>query len=461
MKTLRDLRCLVLGLGESGLAMVRHLVRQGALVRVADTRPQAPGADEVRAMAGVDLRLGTFDESLLDGIELLAISPGLTLRQPLIEAARARGIEVLGEIELFAWALAASKHPAKLIAITGTNGKTTTTTLVGELCRAAGLQTSVAGNISPAALDEWMRREDSGVPADVWVLELSSFQLETTRTLAPDAATVLNISDDHLDRYDGLDDYAATKAGVFDGTGVQVLNREDGRVAAMARSGRQAIRFGLGVPGADEDYGLIDNAGEVWLARGKKPLLPRAQLQLAGQHNVANALAALALVHAIELPETPVLAALAGFRGLSHRVEAIARRRDGVIFYDDSKGTNVGATLAALEGLGQKVVLIAGGDGKDQDFRPLRESFALHARAVVLIGRDAGIIARAVVGSGSELAFAPDLPSAVALANRLALSSDAVMLSPACASMDMFRNYAHRAQVFCAAVWALPEVSKL
>lgn len=460
MRKLSDLSCLVLGLGETGLAMARHLTRQGARLRVADSRPAAPGADEVRALPGVELRLGAFEASLLDGIELVAISPGLSLRQPLIEEARARGIEVVGEIELFAWALAASRKPVKLIAITGTNGKTTTTTLVGELCRAAGLETSVAGNISPAALAEWIRREDSGVPAQAWVLELSSFQLETTSSLAPDAATVLNISDDHLDRYDGLDDYAATKARVFDKAAVQVLNREDGRVAAMGRDLRPWLSFGLDEPASLEDFGLIEVEGEAWLARGKKPLIARSRLQLAGQHNVANALAALALAHAIGLPEEAVLDALARFRGLSHRVEAVACRADGVVFYDDSKGTNVGATVAALEGLGRKVVLIAGGDGKGQDFSPLRESFARHARAVVLIGRDGPLIADAVAGCGVEIVSAPDMDAAVAAANRLATSADAVMLSPACASFDMFRSYAHRAQVFCAAVLALPGVVK-
>jgi UDP-N-acetylmuramoylalanine--D-glutamate ligase len=461
MKTLSDLSCLVLGLGETGLAMVRHLTRQGARVRVADSRPQAPGADEVRAIAGVELILGAFDERLLDGVSLVAISPGLTLRQPLIEEARARGIEIVGEIELFARALAASGQSARLVAITGTNGKTTTTTLVGELCRAAGLETSVAGNISPAALAEWIRREDAGVPAQAWVLELSSFQLETTYSLAPDAATVLNISDDHLDRYDDLADYARTKAEVFANAAVQVLNREDSRVAAMARAGLRTISFGLDAPASADDYGLLEVDGESWLARGDKPLIARARLQLAGQHNVANALAALALVHALDLPEEAVLEALAAFRGLSHRVEAVARRADGVVFYDDSKGTNVGATVAALEGLGRKVVLIAGGDGKGQDFGPLRESFSRHARAVVLIGRDARLIAEAVAGCGVELVTALDMAAAVVLANRLATSADAVMLSPACASFDMFRSYAHRAQVYCAAVHALPGVVKL
>ena len=456
--TFRDKPVLVLGLGESGLAMARHLVRQGARVRVADSRAVPPGREALAEMPQVELRCGAFDASLLDGIELLAISPGLDPRQDLVTTARARDIRVTGEIELFAQALAASGWRAPVIAITGTNGKTTTTALTGALCRTAGLDVAVAGNISPAALDEWMRREDAGTPAQAWVLELSSFQLETCDSFTPDAAVVLNISDDHLDRYDGLDAYAAAKAVVFDRCRVQVINRDDARVVAMRRAGA-ALSFGLGRPANTSEFGLIDHVGAQWLAFGDAPLMPRAALPLAGAHNVANVLAALALGHAIGLPMPAMLEALREFRGLPHRVEPIAKRADGVVFYDDSKGTNVGATLAALEGLGQRVALIAGGDGKGQDFSPLRDAFAQHARVVVLIGRDAGRIEAAAEGCGVPMIHAADLPAAVALANAHAQAGDAVMLSPACASLDMFRNYAHRAEVFCEAVWQLPGVT--
>lgn len=458
---LDGVRTLVLGLGESGLAMVRHFARQGARVRVADSRATPPGLDAIAAIGGIDVRCGAFDETLLDDIALIAISPGLDPRQPLLAAARARGIPVTGEIELFAQALRHSGQPAKVVAITGTNGKTTTTTLVGALVRAAGRDAAVAGNISPAALDEWMRREDAGTPADVWVLELSSFQLETCASFSADAATVLNVTDDHLDRYDGLDAYADAKARVLANAGAAVLNRDDERVLAMRGQAPATLTFGLGMPPAESDFGLADVDGERWLARGKTPLLARSALPLAGDHNVANALAALALGAAIGLPMDAMLAALRAFKGLPHRVEPVARRGDGVVFYDDSKGTNVGATVAALEGLGRKVALIAGGDGKGQDFTPLRDAFARHARVVVLIGRDAGRIADAVAGCGAELIHATDLPQAVALANRYAQADDAVLLSPACASLDMFRNYAHRAEVFCDAVWQLPGVTRL
>ncbi len=451
---------LVLGLGESGLAIARYLVREGACVRVADSRLQPPGMAAVQALTGVELICGPFDDALLDAVDLLAISPGLSLREPVVRGAIARGIKVTGEIELFAAVLNRSVPRPKVVAITGTNGKTTTTTLMGELCRAAGLETAVAGNISPAALDEWLRRSDANLPAQAWVLELSSFQLETTESLAADAATVLNITDDHLDRYDDLDGYADAKARIFDGAATQVLNRADGRVMAMRRGGMHVLSFGIDHPVTSEDFGVVDADGQRWLAQGAVRLMPRGELPLAGEHNVANALAALALGSAIGLPMAAMLNGLRHFRGLPHRVERIAMRDDGVIFYDDSKGTNVGATLAALEGLGQRVVLIAGGDGKGQDFSPLSQAFAQHARAAILIGRDAQRLADAVADSGTELVFSADLPAAVVEANARAQAGDAVLLSPACASLDMFRNYAHRAQVFCDAVWQLPGVKR-
>ncbi len=450
----------MLGLGESGLAIVRHLVREGARVRVADSREQPPGAAALNALAGVELVRGAFAESLLDGVELVAISPGLSPLAPLVLSARAHGIKITGEIELFAQAVGANGLRPKIIAISGTNGKTTTTSLMGDLCRAAGRETAVAGNISPAALDEFLRRTDVGQPAEVWVLELSSFQLETTESLAADAACVLNVSDDHLDRYDGLAAYADAKARIFDGARAQVLNRSDARVMAMRRAGLRVASFGLDAPVHTDDFGLIDTAGCRWLCRGEQGLMPREQLPLAGDHNVANALAALALGDAIGLPMAAMLDGLRAFRGLPHRVEKIAVRADGVAFYDDSKGTNVGATLAALEGMGRRVVLIAGGDGKGQDFAPLAAAFAAHARAAILIGRDAGQIAQAVAGCGVELVFADDLATAVQEANARAQAGDVVLLSPACASFDMFRNYAHRAEVFCEAVWALAGVTR-
>ena len=292
------------------------------------------------------------------------------------------------------------------------------------------------------------------------MLELSSFQIETMRGLAPEAATVLNISDDHLDRYSDVGAYAATKSRIFDGAGVMVLNREDPRVMAMRRSGRECVTFGRDRP-ADGDYGLDGDGDELSLILPAQPPLAADRLRLAGTHNLANALAALALCRAIDLPWAPLIDALCRFEGLPHRVQAIARRDDGVVFYDDSKGTNVGATLAALAGLRRPVVLIAGGDGKGQDFAPLAPALAEHGRAVVLIGRDAPLIERALGDCAVPIERCERLEDAVARANHLARTGDAVLLSPACASFDMFRNYAHRAEVFVAAARALDGVAVL
>ncbi|WP_374265839.1 UDP-N-acetylmuramoyl-L-alanine--D-glutamate ligase [Zoogloea sp.] len=453
---------LVLGLGESGLAMARWLARQGVPLRVADSREAPPGVDSLRAAApAAQIVTGAFSEALLDGVGRIAISPGLDPRQPLVQAARARGIAVIGEMSLFVEALErlGKRGETHLIAITGTNGKTTTTTLAGEMVKAAGIDGVVAGNISPAALDVLMDRLDAGAPLPQWwVLELSSFQLETEPPLDAVSATVLNVTDDHLDRYAGLDDYAAAKAAVFHGAGVQVLNREDARVKAMALPGRRVFSFGIDAPAGADDFGILHDADGEWLARGADRLLRRDAMKLAGNHNVANALAALALCEAAGLPREALIAALKAFRGLPHRVEPVAERADGVIYYDDSKGTNVGATVAALEGLRRKVVLIAGGDGKGQDFSPLKDAFARYARAVVLIGRDADAIEAAVAGCGVPLVHAADMDAAVLDANARASAGDVVLLSPACASLDMFRNYAHRAQVFIDAVRRLPDV---
>ena len=449
---------LVLGLGESGLAVVRWLAREGATLRVADSRQHPPGLDALNAAApDAALHLGEFSSALLDGIDALAISPGLDPRTGLIAEARARGIPVTGEIQLFVDALGALgvRAQTRLIAITGTNGKTTTTALTAALYCAAGMDAVAAGNISPATLHVLLERLDAGRPLpQCWVLELSSFQLETVTALGADAAAVLNISDDHLDRYDSVDAYIAAKTAIFKGATHRLVNRDDPRVRALAPT---APSFGLDAPTRAADFGVCDGQ----LVRGDTPLLACAEVPLAGNHNLSNALAALALCAAAGCPLDAATAALRTFRGLPHRVEAIARRDDGVTYYDDSKGTNVGATVAALEGLGRKVVLIAGGDGKGQDFSPLCATVGAHARAVVLIGRDAPLIARAIDGCGAPLEFADDLPRAVLRADAIAQGGDAVLLSPACASFDMFRSYVHRAEVFIDAVRALPRVVSL
>ena len=451
---------LVLGIGESGLAMARWCVRQGARLRVADTRDHPPGLERLRHMLpAVEVVAGVFEDSLLDGVGLVAVSPGLDLRDALPRRARERGIPVVGEMTLFAAALASDpSYRGRVVAITGTNGKTTTTALCEALFRATGLDAVAAGNISPAALDVLCDRLEAGrALPECWVLELSSFQIESMQGLHPDVAAVLNVSDDHLDRHGDLDRYAAIKAGVFAGHGVQVLNRDDVRVRAMALPGRSALTFGTSTP-ADGEFGLIQRDGVTWLARGDVPLLDCCRLRIVGRHNQLNALAALALGEALGLPLAPMLEALPRFDGLAHRMAVVGVRADGVTYYDDSKGTNIGATIAALEGVGRSVVLIAGGDGKGQDFSALREPLARHARAVVLIGRDAQAIGSAVATPALEVVFAAGMTEAVARANALARPGDAVMLSPACSSLDMFRNYAERGDVFTDAVRALPEV---
>ncbi|MBU0752538.1 MAG: UDP-N-acetylmuramoyl-L-alanine--D-glutamate ligase [Gammaproteobacteria bacterium] len=459
---LKDRHVLVLGLGESGLAMAQWCARNGAAVRVADSRAAPPYLGELnRRVASAEFFSADFAapaaKSLLDGIDLVAISPGLSPGLLLSIHARAQGIPVVGEIELFAHGLRALgvRERSRVIAITGTNGKTTTTALAGHLCRAAGKLTGVAGNISPAALAALMACEDTGKLPDIWVLELSSFQLETLQSLDAEAATVLNISDDHLDRYIDLDDYAAAKARIFSGNGVQVLNRQDERVRRMAIPGRRLISFGLDAPGNASDFGLRENRGEPWIVQGDKFLLPVSQLPFSGLHNAANAMAALALCAAVDaddgLQPVALLPGLRNFQGLPHRVERIAEIA-GVTYYDDSKGTNVGATVAALEGLGGKVVVILGGDGKGQDFSPLKAAVAGHGRAAVLIGRDGAKIGEAIAGCGVPVLGASDMDAAVRAAAGAARPGDAVLLSPACASFDMFRNYEHRAEVFVAAV---------
>jgi UDP-N-acetylmuramoylalanine--D-glutamate ligase len=476
---------LVLGLGATGLSMARFLDRRGARVRVADTRDEPPELAALGAkLPQAELVLGAFREESFAGVDLIAISPGVPLATPQVRAAAARGIPVLGDVELFAQALReghsgaqalreghggaqalrARIPPPQVLAITGTNGKTTVTALTGAMCKRCGLATEVAGNIGPAVLDALMHCEDVRHKPEVWVLELSSFQLETTRTLDPAAATVLNISEDHLDRYDGIDAYARAKARIFRGEGIQVLNRDDAHSMRMALAGRTQVSFGLNAPGRAEDFGLLRVDDELWLAQGTTPLLALSELPLAGLHNAANALAALALTRALDLPYAPLLTALRDFRGLPHRLEKVAEV-DGVAYYDDSKGTNVGATVAALNGYaelaarGARVILIAGGEGKGQNFAPLAQPVSRYARAVVLIGRDAELIASALGASGIALVRADSMEQAVAQARARAQPGDVVLLSPACASFDMFRNYPHRGEVFAACVRNIPSAA--
>ncbi|MEX3814359.1 UDP-N-acetylmuramoyl-L-alanine--D-glutamate ligase [Paraburkholderia sp. BR13439] len=474
---------LVLGLGESGLAMARWCARHGCRLRVADTREVPPNLSALEAH-GVDADFvgGPFSPVLLEGVELVAISPGLSPLSadllPLITAARERGIPVWGELELFSQALRAlgeSGYAPKVIAITGTNGKTTTTSLTGLLCERAGKKVAVAGNISPSLLDKLSEAIDQTALPDVWVLELSSFQLETSHTFTPDAAVVLNITQDHLDWHGGLDAYAAAKGRIFGPRTVRVLNRDDARVMSLAPTSGEAevITFGVTEPKNDGDYGLLRDNGMVWLVEAQdrdatdestpkrrrkneaaatpdialKRLMPADALRIRGLHNAANALAAYALARAIGLPGAPLLHGLREYRGEPHRVELIASI-DGIDYVDDSKGTNVGATVAALDGLAQRVVLIAGGDGKGQEFEPLAAPVMRWCRAVMLIGRDAPQIRAALEHCGVAMTDHATLEEATRAATAIAQPGDAVLLSPACASFDMFKGYAHRAAVF-------------
>jgi len=449
--SLQGKKALVVGLGDSGAACVRWLVEHDARVRGTDTRAAPPHAVHLaEAFPEATLTLGGFVTADFDWSDLIVVSPGVAVATAEIQAAKGAGKDVLGDVELFARAIAGSR--SKVIAITGSNGKSTVTVLAGHLCAAAGLDAVVAGNIGLTVLDALTERELADRLPDVWVLELSSFQLETTTSLRPDATTVLNISEDHMDRYRDLADYAETKARILS-AGVQVLNRDDPAVMAMARADLTRRTFGLNAG----DYGLLERQGRTWLAEGEQALLPVDELPIAGLHNAANCLAALALCRAIGLPYEKLLPALRTFKGLPHRVEKVATVA-GRTFYDDSKGTNVGATAAALRGFSVPVVLIAGGDGKGQDFTPLRAAVG-HTRAVVQIGRDGPLVEAALAGA-CPVVRAETMAEAVRHAYALAQPGDAVLLSPACASWDMFRNYIHRSEAFIAAVEALdPEAA--
>lgn len=582
MKHLNGLNVLVLGLGDSGLAMARWSARCGARVRVADTREAPPQLEALRQhVSDAEFVSGPFAPALLEGMQLVLKSPGLSPRDAavatLLDAAAERGLLVQGELTLFARALADLKeerrYAPKVLAITGTNGKTTTTMMTGQLVERAGRRVAVAGNVGPTMLQtlaDALNLEPLSVPEEesaaespppspqpspaagegegegegeghdapspspfegegrdevaalaseaaaaasnddaplqlappppatpvfehlpeVWVLELSSFQLDGAQGFEPSAAVVLNVTQDHLDWHGDMPAYAAAKARIYGKDAVMVVNRDDPLVEKMVPAPipvkgrgarpivRKAVRFGLDAPQRPGDFGIVTTNGMAWLARAMEAdetikrrkdddeeelhiqrLMPADALRIRGRHNAANALAALALATAIGCPLAPMLHGLREYRGEPHRVEYLGTV-NGVEAYDDSKGTNVGATVAALNGLGAdklpaKLLVILGGDGKGQDFSPLAEPVARHARAVALIGRDAGLIAQALAASNVPLERHDTLEAATAWCFQQAASGDAVLLSPACASLDMFRNYAHRAEVFANTVQAL------
>jgi UDP-N-acetylmuramoylalanine--D-glutamate ligase len=440
-KQANDKRALVVGLGLSGLSSARYLARQGYAITVVDSRAQPPGLGALHAeLPEVRVMTGSFLPELFRDPGLLVVSPGISLKEPAIAEAIRRGVEPMGDVELFA---RVAKTP--VVAITGSNGKSTVTSLVGEMCREAGFDTAVGGNIGVPVLDLLRTPEP-----ELYVLELSSFQLETASSLNARAAAVLNMTPDHMDRYATLADYAAAKARIFRGDGTMVLNADDPVVMSMSQTGRSTVRFGANPPASDIDYGLVSHGGETWLARGARQLLPASAVPLPGRHNLLNVLAAMALAEAVHVPLDAMKRAVTRFHGLHHRTELVLER-DGVRWIDDSKGTNVGATVAALNGMGAPVILIAGGDGKGADFSELRAPVANCARAVVLIGRDAPLMEKALAGV-VPVVSAKDMHAAVRAAAHLAQPGDVVLLSPACASFDMFRNYEHRGQVFRAAV---------
>ncbi len=438
---------LIAGLGKTGLSVARFLRRRGIPFAVTDSRAEPPGLAVLRKeFPDAPLRLNGLDADACTHARRIIASPGVSLREPALAAAQAQGIEIIGDVELFA-----QNAQAPTVAITGSNGKSTVTTLLGNMAERAGRDVRVGGNLGTPALDLL-----DGTQPDLYVLELSSFQLETTRSLNATAATVLNITPDHMDRYHDLAGYAAAKQRIYHGNGVMVVNRDDARVAAMADARRNCVGFTLAEPQAG-DFGVRVAHGERWLAHGEKNLLPVSALRIKGDHNIANALAALALGTAAGLPMRAMLDTLQAFPGLPHRSQWVTER-DGIAWYNDSKGTNVGATLAALSGLGAvlgagKIALIAGGDGKNADFSILRDAVSRYARAVVLLGRDAPVIATALENT-VPLVQAHDMKDAVRKAQQFVHTGDAVLLSPACASFDMYSGYEERGRVFTAAVHA-------
>jgi UDP-N-acetylmuramoylalanine--D-glutamate ligase len=434
-------RALVLGLGRTGLSCARYLRRKDVSVRVADTRDQPPGAESLRAeVPDAELRTGVFAESLLDDVAQVVISPGLSLQEPVVREALRRGLPVVGDIELFA-----REARSPIAAVTGTNGKSTVTTLVARLASAGGRTAHAGGNLGEPALDLLER----ALP-DLYVLELSSFQLETTYSLRTATATVLNVTPDHMDRYATLEDYAAAKARIFDGCEVAVINLDDAAVRSMPRAGQQVLTFS--VLSRDADYTLERVPAPMIVRRGE-PLVALAELRMQGLHNAANAMAALAMCEALDVPTAPALEALTSFGGLAHRSQWVADLA-GVHYVNDSKGTNVGATLAAVAGMSGPLIVIAGGEGKNQDFSELRDAFRGKVRHVVLIGRDAARLEVALEGVCTS-EHAADMRAAVQAARAVAQPGDTVLLSPACASLDMYRDYTHRGDEFAAAVRSL------
>jgi UDP-N-acetylmuramoylalanine--D-glutamate ligase len=456
----------IVGLGRTGLSCARHLDALGVKLAITDSRAVPPGLSGLGALEQkVELRLGGFDASLLENAQEMVVSPGVALDEPFIREAAARGIDLSGDVELFARALAgAADGGAPVIAVTGTNGKSTVTSLLARMGEASGLRIRAGGNLGEPALDllagstaaaaapgGTSRIAPGSVQPDYYVLELSSFQLELTRSLRLHAAAVLNVSADHLDRYDSIDAYAAAKARIFAHCRQAVVNIDDPRTVSMPRPGQPVIGFST-VPGMPCEYGLVaDAAGRLGLAHRGQPLLRLEEMKLTGLHNAANALAALALADSAGgFDRHAAIRMLREFPGLAHRTQWVADI-NGARWIDDSKGTNVGATAAALRGMDGPLIVIVGGDGKGQNFLPLVDAFRGKVRHAVLIGRDASVLERILRGVCST-ERAGSMDRAVIAAATRARAGDTVLLSPACSSLDMFRDYAERGEAFAAAV---------
>jgi UDP-N-acetylmuramoylalanine--D-glutamate ligase len=436
----------IVGLGKTGFSCARYLLGHGWKIAVTDTRENPPELARLRALdPSVTVRLGGLDVKLLDEALCVVVSPGVSLASPFFVEARRRGLDVVGDIELFARAV-----DAPVVGITGTNGKSTVTTLIGRMASRAGMNVRVGGNLGEPALDLLSAAESDAKKTDLYVLELSSYQLEPTVSLDLKAAVVLNVTPDHMDRYATIEDYAAAKARIFARCDTAVINLDDPLVVAMARPGQPTLGFSLRSTVGAEYAVVTGRDSKWWLSRRGELLMPVSDMKITGLHNAANALAALALGEALGLPLASMLEELRTFPGLPHRSQWVADV-NGVTYVNDSKGTNVGATLAAVAGMSGPLVMIAGGDGKNQDFSPLADAFRGKVRHTVLIGRDAPAIEVALRGV-CTLERAATLEEAVRAAARAAKPGDTVLLSPACASLDMFRDYTHRGAVFAQAV---------
>lgn len=444
MDSLSHKRVLIVGLGKTGLSCARYLSAHGVEVAITDSRDHPPALNELQEdYPDIAVFTGGFNTAAFNRATCLIVSPGISLREPLIAEARLRGTEVVGDIELFA-----RNVDAPVVAITGSNGKSTVTSLLGEMAKAAGLDVRVGGNIGVPALD--LLHEPR---PDLYVLELSSFQLETTESLNACAAAILNISEDHMDRYADLNDYTAAKAKVYYGTGTLVVNLDDKRVMATAnltRQGRNLSGFTTSTP-KEKQFGICNKDNEDYLCFGAERLIAVSELKIKGQHNIANALAALALGQEANIPLAAMLVALKEFSGLPHRSQWIAEK-NGVAWYNDSKATNVGAAIAAINGIkANRIILIAGGQAKGQDFSPLKEVVKNKVKHLVLLGEDAELLNNEL-SDYTEVSFANDLSEAVKKANKIATAGDVVLLSPACASFDMYSGYEQRGDLFVAAV---------